>query len=69
MRPICTLAEREEAERAARRRDRNIVDVRLARLFLCMTGWIGPIGNAARVTGLIVAVLMGYLPHRFRRTR
>jgi GlpG protein len=37
----------------------NSVMLMIAWLFLCMTGTIGPIGNAAHVAGLIVGVVLG----------
>jgi len=30
-------------------------------LVLCMTGWVGPIANAAHVVGLVVGVAFGVL--------
>lgn len=48
---------------------RTVIYLFIGWLFFCMTGWIGPIGNAAHVTGLVVGVLMGYLPYRFGRAR
>ena len=35
----------------------NTVLIMIAWLFFCMTGWLGPIGNAAHVTGLVVGIL------------
>jgi len=45
----------------------NTVFLMIGWLFLCMTGAIGPIGNAAHAVGLGVGVLIGYLPTAFRR--
>jgi len=38
----------------------------IAWLFLCMTGWIGPIANVAHVAGLIVGVVIGAAPQVWR---
>lgn len=40
--------------------------VMLGWLVLCMTGWVGPIGNAAHVMGLIVGMAFGYVPYKWR---
>jgi GlpG protein len=37
----------------------NTVSIMLFWLVLCMTGWIGPIANAAHVAGLVVGVVFG----------
>ena len=34
----------------------------MAWLFLCMTGWVGPIANAAHVVGLLVGAAVAYGP-------
>jgi len=39
----------------------------IAWLFLCMTGWMGPVANAAHVAGLIVGAAIAYTPYLFRR--
>jgi GlpG protein len=36
-------------------------------LVYCMTGWAGPIGNAAHASGLATGALIGWLPSRLRR--
>ena len=38
-------------------------------LVLCMTGFLGPIANAAHVVGLAVGVLIGITPHTLRLIR
>jgi GlpG protein len=43
--------------------------VMLAWLFLCMTGMIGPIANAAHVSGLVVGAATGWLPYQYKRLR
>lgn len=40
--------------------DRNSVITMIGWLFLCMTGVIGPIGNAAHVSGLLLGVAWGW---------
>jgi GlpG protein len=37
----------------------NTVSIMLFWLVLCMTGWVGPIANAAHVAGLVVGVVFG----------
>jgi GlpG protein len=37
----------------------NNVNIMMLWLVICMTGFIGPIGNAAHVTGLVVGVTLG----------
>ncbi len=37
----------------------NNVSIMIAWLFLCMTGWLGPIANAAHVVGLAVGLAAG----------
>jgi GlpG protein len=39
----------------------------IAWLFLCMTGWMGPVANAAHVAGLIVGAAIAFTPYLFRR--
>ena len=39
----------------------NSITMVLLWLALCMTGWMGPIANAAHVVGLIVGVAFGVL--------
>ena len=39
----------------------------IAWLFLCMTGLVGPVANAAHVAGLIVGAAVGYVPYAFKR--
>ncbi len=39
----------------------NTVTIMLFWLVLCMTGWVGPIANAAHVAGLVVGVVFGVL--------
>jgi GlpG protein len=41
----------------------------IAWLFLCMTGWIGPIANAAHVVGLLVGMALGHAPYSWKRLR
>jgi GlpG protein len=41
--------------------------IMLAWLVLCMTGWVGDIANAAHVAGLVVGVVIAYLPIGVRR--
>ncbi len=44
----------------------NVV-IMIVWLFLCMTGKLGPIGNAAHVVGLCVGMLVGVAPTLWRR--
>ena len=49
---------------------KSTVVVLVVWLFLCMTGWMGPIGNASHVSGLVTGMAIGYAPVlrlRFRR--
>ena len=46
---------------------RSTVIIMIGWLFFCMTGWIGPIGDAAHVTGLITGMGLAYAPYRWRR--
>jgi GlpG protein len=39
----------------------------IAWLFLCMTGWMGPVANAAHVAGLIVGAVIAFAPYLFHR--
>ncbi|MGC8640422.1 MAG: rhomboid family intramembrane serine protease [Isosphaeraceae bacterium] len=39
----------------------NTITLMLLWLVLCMTGWLGPIANAAHVVGLVVGVIFGLL--------
>ena len=41
----------------------------MAWLFLCMTGWMGPVANAAHVAGLIAGAAIAYAPYLLRRLR
>jgi GlpG protein len=41
----------------------------IAWLFLCMTGWMGPVANAAHVAGLICGAVIAYAPYLFHRLR
>lgn len=38
-------------------------------LFLFMTGWVGPIANAAHVGGLVMGMILGYAPSAWRHLR
>ena len=38
-------------------------------LFVCMTGALGPVANAAHVAGLLVGLVIGVAPHLWRRVR
>jgi membrane associated rhomboid family serine protease len=38
-------------------------------LFICMTGWIGRIANAAHVTGLLIGAAIAYAPIAWRKAR
>jgi GlpG protein len=38
-------------------------------LFLCMTGWVGPVANAGHVGGLLAGVAVAGLPVLFKRMR
>jgi len=49
--------------------ERSTVYWMIGWLFLCIAGLVGPIGNAAHVAGLLVGMLLGYLPYRLRRSR
>lgn len=37
-------------------------------MFLCMTGWVGPIANTAHVMGLVTGMVLGYAPLLWRRS-
>jgi GlpG protein len=39
----------------------------IAWLFLCMTGWLGPVANMAHVAGLIIGVIAGATPSLWKR--
>jgi GlpG protein len=43
--------------------------IMIAWLILCMTGWVGPIANAAHVAGLIVGAATAWLPYQYMRMR
>jgi len=47
----------------------STVYVLIGWLFLCMTGVMGPIGNAAHVAGLVVGVVLGAAGHFLRKLR
>jgi len=49
--------------------DRNTVFLFMAWLVLCMTGALGPIGNAAHVSGLLVGVVFGATPYAWYQWR
>jgi GlpG protein len=38
-------------------------------LFACMTGWLGPIANAAHVVGLLAGMAMGHAPYSWKKLR
>jgi len=48
---------------------KTTVYVLVAWLFICMTGWVGPIGNAAHVAGLVIGMLLGGWPVLLRKLR
>jgi GlpG protein len=39
----------------------------IAWLFICMTGWVGPVANAAHVIGLLAGGAFAYAPYLFHR--
>jgi GlpG protein len=45
------------------------VVVMIGWLFLCMTGYLGNIANAAHVAGLLAGMAFGYLPIVLRRPK
>ena len=45
------------------------VSTMLVWLVICMTGWLGHIGNTAHVMGLVVGAGFGYAPQLFRRMK
>ncbi len=46
---------------------RSSVTMMLVFVGLCMTGLIGPIANAAHISGLVMGMLLGYGPVAVRR--
>jgi GlpG protein len=42
--------------------DRTNIIIMMGWFFLCMTGWLGPIGNVAHAAGLLAGMLIGYVP-------
>jgi GlpG protein len=46
---------------------RDVVVLMIAWLFLCMTGRVGPIANAAHVGGFIVGIAIGIAPYLWRK--
>jgi GlpG protein len=44
----------------------NVI-VMIVWFFLCMTGWVGPIANAAHAGGLLTGLVIGYTPHLWRK--
>ena len=47
----------------------DVVWLMIAWLFICMTGWVGPIANAAHVVGLIVGAIIAYGPIVWRKAQ
>ncbi len=45
----------------------NTVWYMLAWLFICMTGWVGPIANTAHVAGLLLGMAVGVAPYAWKR--
>ena len=43
--------------------------IMIAWLFLCMTGLVGPIGNAAHVAGLVVGAATGWAGYQYKRVK
>jgi GlpG protein len=43
--------------------------IMIAWLFLCMTGLLGPIANAAHVAGLLAGAATGYVPYGYKRLK
>ena len=41
----------------------------IAWLFLCMTGWLGDIANAAHVIGLLAGMAIGHAPYSWKKLR
>ena len=48
---------------------RSTVYILIGWLFLCMTGWVGPIANAGHIGGLVAGMLWGSGPYLLRRWR
>jgi GlpG protein len=44
----------------------NSIIIMIGWFFLCMTGWVGSIANWAHAAGLIVGMLIGYVPTLWR---
>lgn len=47
----------------------SAVTILLLWLVLCMTGWVGPVANAAHLAGLVVGTVAGYAPYAWVRWR
>jgi GlpG protein len=47
--------------------DRRTVSIMIFWLFFCMTGWVGPIGNVAHGSGLLIGMAWAWVPHRLGR--
>ncbi len=46
--------------------------IMMAWLFICMTGWVGPVANTAHVVGLLVGAAIAYAPvgwNKFRKQK
>lgn len=47
----------------------DMVFILIAWLFISMTGWVGPIANAAHVGGLLVGMAIGVTPYALKKIR